>query len=263
MADSLLFDGSDVITMSPGNWAGTGAVTAAAVVKLTTAATAYEAAIGFQSNYDDGFFANWGAVEDDAVAWFDSANPSLSAFTLGDQENWCLIAFCKPSGSDSGRFHKYVWDTTTWSHSDGDTATTSFAPGTSIYIGAAGLGGDYFLTGNILIAGVWDSELSDGAIEALIGGKTAWNGADEAWRFDTLSTITSFATGHASAETARTGTTVDTGDAPAGWSDGGAVTYEETGASTAGALLSGVVERPAISNAPETLRVVRSGTVYR
>jgi len=74
--------------------------------------------------------------------------------------------------------------------------------------------------GNILIAAVWDSDLGDGiASLSLETGLSAWVAAapDEGWRFDKTSTITPFV--GTSTQGASTGATLDSGDAPAGWSD--------------------------------------------
>lgn len=141
----------------------------------------------------------------------------LSPFTLSGT-SWQLIGYGKAAGTVIPRYHRYIWDTAAWSHSNGGNFINNFAALTSARIGdSVTLPGQNF-QGNMLIGGIWNANLSDLFVETLITGKTAWENAIEAWRFDSMSPLTSMGLGQ-SAETSRTGTAVATGIAPAGWTD--------------------------------------------
>lgn len=213
MADSLFFDGvDDFITFSAGNYVSTGALSMAFICKrdANSGADADRPMNSGISLFFD--------TTDRVHAFFSVADYPATNPTVTTADGWVLVAFTKASGSDAGDFHIYYWDTTTWIHDPGGTAIASPASAQASRFGGASGPANSF-NGSLLIGGVWDSELSQATVETLINGQSAWVTADpaEAWRFDTLSSISSF-TG-TSTETARTGTTLDTGDAPAGWTD--------------------------------------------
>ena len=220
MPDSLLFDGSnDEIEVGPGGIIHTGPLTAVAIFKIPSASSTYDIILGLDSTGDS---ADFGLSDDNPPKGFWNSgvgvesSPTIS-FTAA--EGWCLLAYSKPDGSTvTSRWHKYVYNTDTWTHENETSPGESAGSITGASLGIANDGGARF-AGNLLIVGWWNSNLSDGAIEALVTGKQAWIDASpaEAWRCDTMSTITSFV--GSSAETSRIDTSLDTGDAPAGWSD--------------------------------------------
>jgi hypothetical protein len=222
MADSVLYDGTDdTITVSIGQTGFTGALTIAFIVKQT-ADTA-----SFRTLYTGGFTPDYAFRHNGTGMldiWVGSAVAAPTA-TWQVGGGWMLGAVTKATGAATPRFHTYIYDTTTWLHENAGSASAGFsAPATSNKIGSA-TGGEYW-NGNILIAGIWNSVLSDANIETLITGKPAWSTLSpiEAWRLDATSGIASFASGGTSTESSRVGTTLDTGDVPAGWTDSASLT---------------------------------------
>lgn len=220
MADSLFFDGvDDFITFSAGNFLG-GArnTTYAVVMKLATDAATFEPIVGL--NAIDGPF-----VTDNAnprhMQWFPGGgSASSSVFTIPATDGWCIYAITVVDSTGVVRCHKYVFSTDTWTHSDADNTASVSSPAASlIHIAKNQGGGPLFVDANYLIAGVWDAVLDDATVETLEPGYAAWVNATpkELWRFNSTSAITP--TVGNSAQVARTGTTLDTGDAPATWDD--------------------------------------------
>lgn len=217
MADSLLFDGADdEIHFGIGDFVGSGAFSYVMIMKKTG---------------EDGEYHIPGNLKGTTsyVHWVDSTNRfytqvggtsnypgSDCSVTVAD--GWVLIGYTKPTGSAVGNHHHYNYGSETWLHPAGGTALNSCSVLTESWFGMSWESG-YPTPMNLLIAGVWDSELSSANIETLITGTQAWIdlGPEELWRFDTMSSISSL-TG-SSTETSRVGTTLDTGVAPSGWTD--------------------------------------------
>jgi hypothetical protein len=140
---------------------------------------------------------------------------------------WVICGVTKAAGSDTPRYHKYNFGTTTWTHENGDTDMGDTTGSINQYFAGAWkdtIGDpDDFFNGNLGLIAVWKSDLgSDGAVEAAISNELLladWVAAapDELLRFDRTSAITSL-TGSMT-ENLRVGTTLDTGDMPSGWSD--------------------------------------------
>ena len=216
MADSLLFDGTDdaidcdiggTPTWGPGWCAaifkatGSGDERIVSMNPATGAGGLYRSSAGDISTYVGG------ACTGPAVA----------------NDIWYLVVCTKASGSATPRFHVYNYNTTSWSHADGSGGLfENAAPGAEVHIGHEGLAS--YWTGNILIVGFGNSNPNDAAVEALDleTGLAAWEASDvvEAWRLDSMSAIQSFGTSGTADENARVGTSLDTGDVPAGWTDG-------------------------------------------
>lgn len=227
MADSLLFNGtSDYVIMSPGTIVGSGsAFSAVLIVKIASDVAAYRNFLGW--NATDSGLPALDTVSGGPLVAYTGGNGVRSAFNCSASEGWMLVGYTQtdPNGAPGNRFHKYVYGGS-WFHSDGDTNTLDLLPAcTRVVFGVNGDLTNSPFAGNILIGGWWDSALSDGQIEALSASKAAWVAAapKEAWRFDRTSTISSLI--GSSAETSRVGTTLDAGDAPAGWVDGDVLTH--------------------------------------
>jgi hypothetical protein len=226
MPDSLLFDGTDdeIIFSLGGAGFVMGPGTMAAIVKVVGDPLDYVSIfqVGSSTAARNALYRD---STERLTGLYSTAESDVAAITLQEANNWQLIAVTKASGTVAARGHRYVYDSTTWTHSDSASAVAdSSTPTTSLTIGdRPGAANNW--SGNILIAGVWNTVLSDSAIEALITGTQAWVDAAplEAWRLDTMSAISSFGTSGTADETSRSGTTLDTGNAPAGWSDLGFV----------------------------------------
>jgi hypothetical protein len=112
----------------------------------------------------------------------------------------------RPSGSHSSRkqavrppprSYLFNYDTPTWNHADMDFSVADVTPAGSLWIGAF-WGHQRILAGNILIGGVWTTNHSDAALEALGLERNYpnWVASSpvEAWRLNTMSAIQSFGT---------------------------------------------------------------------
>lgn len=186
---------------------------------------------------DDGFENLMGLNDLDSLMGTNNASPrkmtifggggsvSTSTYDVLSSDGWCLFAY---EYGNPGRYHKYVFDTDTWTHEDGTGAAPNNPTITDFWFGRTGDAQSFF-NGSMLIAGWWDELLGDAAIEDLAVGTQAWidAAATEAWRFNTMSAISSL-TGSAG-EVDRVGTSLDVGDAPAGWLDIESTTHEPVG----------------------------------
>jgi hypothetical protein len=215
MPDSLLLDGvDDYRAFSAGSLAGSGAISFAVIVKKAT-----------DSSWQN--LNGWNAL--DAACFISDANNlvfgdgttfALSAFTVLVSEGWVLLGATKTSGTTVPRFHKYVYNTSTWTHSDAFAGQTiPNLPALSAYRVGINPSGFQAFPGNILIDAAWDSVISDATFETMEFSKQAWADAspDEARRYDTIGEIIPFV--GTSVEQTSIGGTLDTGDAPAGWND--------------------------------------------
>jgi hypothetical protein len=222
MPDSLIFDNNDdriIFEGLPANL-GVGALTIMFIVKRR---------LGFSGNYDS--FLNWNAQ--DGGMMLNSQDPqqlvggyfgatTASGTFLYNETTWIMLGYGKVAGLVVPRFHKYSWATGTHSHggSVGGDSLQNFEALTSALIGDSVPFPGQHPDSNILIAGIWNSLLSDATVETLVTGKQAWIDAAPAvaWRFDTMAAISALV--GTSTQTSRVGTTLDVGDAPAGWVDG-------------------------------------------
>jgi hypothetical protein len=245
MPDSLIFDGvDDKIEFAIGGGASLGPLSFVAILKRISDSVNWHSVMtrhtSGASPVDQYFFD----AGNQFILWNEFSEDS-SAYTVLGTEGWVLIAHTRPSGSSAGRFHKYRWDTSAWTHQAGDTSVSIV---TSVSGGKFKFGtynnSDY---GNfsLLVAGWWNSELSDANIETLIGGLSAWTNLSpvEAWRFDRTSAISAFGTSNTADETSRVGTTLDTGDAPSGWVDINVVSLQASVVGTSSTTVSVRVAR--------------------
>lgn len=220
MPDSLLFDGlDDKIIFDDGNASHAGASTFICIAKLGDDA-GFENMLGLNTPTTDCLVGTDNASPRHLSVFPGSGAAMTSTFTVPSSDGWCVYGYSRPDDA-AGKLHKYVYNTTTWTHESNATSTNDIADITDIVLGCAGNISQFF-NGNMLIAGWWNSEVSDATIETLTSGLSAWVSATptEAWRLNTLSAISSFAAGGTANETSRTGTTLDSGDAPTGWTDG-------------------------------------------
>ncbi len=148
-----------------------------------------------------------------------------ASITVTAAEGWVLIAAAKATGTSAVRFHKYVFGTATWVHDDGTTVANSAVPTTNAFIGSTHTPSSFF-HGDLGIAGVWSSVLTDGQIEALVIEEQEWIDAAPAALWPTAEfgddTTTLLDTIGAADESARTGTSAVADDVP--WT-GTAITY--------------------------------------
>lgn len=112
-------------------------------------------------------------LADNTIQMREGAN-TQAASSLTAADGWCLIAVGKDSNG-TPRFHKYVYDTRTWTHTNaGGTLANGGNPATSCYIGDWSSGGDAF-GGDIAVVARWNAPaFSDQQVESLVGGFGAW-----------------------------------------------------------------------------------------
>jgi hypothetical protein len=213
------FDGSSRIELDLGNVStlNAGAYTVAAIAKRTTdgndrtlasaeAATSSRRAFMIAPD-DDMIFVSGGIVVDSTVSWDSSLD-------------WCLVAITKASGNSTPRFHRYVFDTDTWTHQDG-SGTRSDDSEVLDHIAIGQADQSFGFIGRLAVAGAWQSPLSDLTLEGLTDELSAWVTAspDALWPLNQASVTTAVQdiTGGGADQVARVGTSVVTGDDPPGF----------------------------------------------
>lgn len=150
--------------------------------------------------------------------WTGAASAS-STFTVLVSEGWVLVGVTKATGTVVPRFHKYVFSTDTWTHTDSATSIANAAvPGGGCKLGAKAGPGDFF-DGDLAGAAVWDIVLADTQVEALPFGLLPWFAPatpKALWLLDQSAVGQKVLdlTGNGSDETAITGTAVSTGSVP-------------------------------------------------
>ena len=217
------FDGiDDEITVDVGAVDDFAAYTWATIVQL-----AQSEAGGLITARTAGSVSRWhvNPFTNDQVFWssqnggFDGSGITLSYAV------WMLLAVSKPSGANVARFHFYNFDTDTWSHADGDNGNFGSlgADVDTITHGTWDLDDEYS-EHDLAVTGVWDSALSDGALEGLTTSLDDWVAAGPAalWAFnqaDVGDPVLDLTEGGAD-QTAIVGTTVVTDDDPPGFDFG-------------------------------------------
>ena len=215
MPDSLLFDDTDDRrAFTAGNFAGSGALTLIVVFKPVTTTAEYRWLIGRDNLEGAGRFGIDGSSR---LAYWDGTSERHSgAMTLPAADEWYLGAFRRAAGTTTGTFSLYRYSTSGWSHQAASGTNVNLTAWSNICYGNST---NETIDGNLLIGGAWDSQLSQATIETLELDKPSWTTAapDEAHRFDTAGTITPFV--GVGTQSTSVGATLDTGDAPSGWTD--------------------------------------------
>lgn len=206
---------SESITCDIGACTFTGSKTIAAIVRKTTDGTT-------------GYFIKVGAGvgTDRYMVGVSSGNTprivegstvcNSSAMTCLASEGWVFLAVGKTSGTNTPRFHKYVYSTGVWTHEDGaNTLADATATATSVTLGAEGAN---YWNGDIAIVDVWNANLTDAQMELLPFRYAAWffNSPKGIWLLNQQSvsdTVKDLSGGGAN-ESSRTGTTVVTEGIP-------------------------------------------------
>jgi hypothetical protein len=186
------FDGTDdVVTLALGGAnVAAGPITIAAVVKITNQAHYSTFITGLNSSAvrEWSFYVESSAAGSSLIFESDGGEQA-STMTLTPQEMWCLVAVTKTSGTTTPKFHKYVYNTATWTHQDAaGTMTNGAAPGAggSIVLGA--FQASNFFEGQMAAAAVWTTALADADLEGIVGSFSSWTGFSTppvaAWRLD-------------------------------------------------------------------------------
>lgn len=171
--------------------------------------------VALANDYSDGkvYWTSGGAFTDDGAL-----GGAYSAST-----GWELWAMSKAAGTVTPRFHRYRYDTTTWSHGNGGGNVQDFATTIdAMYVGTRPGSSE---TGDFWVAAVGgvNANLSDSDIQT--GGYIAsilpWkNNLGFAWKFDlAVATAVVDLTGNGADQFALIGTTtLDAGEDPPGFS---------------------------------------------
>lgn len=226
----------------------TGAMTIAFVGKRNTAAGSAHA---FLAGQDSGGNFQWEVAATSAssqVYFFNNANGqggiSASSNTQMTGANWYIVVWTKASGTVQGRLHRYSFAAGTWQHE----AAANFDSGAPANLASIASGHISFgeavdvddLDGRIAVAGTWTSAMTDPQVEALSTNlKTSdWKNHAVApvglWEFNRALNTADLTDLTANAQTATStitsttdhsgiaGTTIISGDDPAGWTFDGA-----------------------------------------
>jgi hypothetical protein len=233
MSHGRTFDGTDdVISLAPGNGNfAFGPATFAIILKRngTTDETPF-------AGYDGASTLTWYMGIDDSGAGNDlfidipDIGFRLAPTTVvTNANNWVLVAITKDAGSATPRFHKYVYDTTTWTHENGTAIASGPATSDRFQVGAGA--GDFY-QGDILIAGLWNEVLDDATLEGMTDSLSQWEATnpDGLWRFDQddVGDPVLDLTGGGADQTSITGTAVGTEDLAGFTFDEGGTEFEQS-----------------------------------
>lgn len=215
------FPGSAGVTLAAGGAAGVpaGAWTVATIIKPAVL-DSYQVLIGLGSAIVN--LGLWITASGGVQAVAGGFNAPIELPLTGE---WLLVAISKTAGEAAPRGHLYRYSTGTWTHLD--SGNTLSDQGTVTTIDLGNTGNDWYYTGHMAVAGVWDAALSDPQVETLESSLRAWldTGAVAVWPLDQDSTSIPVIdiTGGGADQTATSGTSVVTGDDPPGfdWSLGG------------------------------------------
>jgi len=163
----------------------------------------------------------WELTSDSGTLFFNTSAGFRTCVSGLSVNTWYLYAVGKPNGSATVRDHLCVMSTDTWTHAD--RGTLGDGSGTVDHLRFSD-GAVNRVDGYYAAAAVYSSVLGDLAVEALRPGLSAWASAGPAalWRFNDTPVDDLVGT---SDQASISGTTVDTGVEPPGFSYalGGAV----------------------------------------
>lgn len=214
------FDGSDdEIGFSRGA-ADTATYGSVIVVAKRDTNNSYHCLFGRQ-NSDGSEAMEFFIANDNYLALWNGSVTKRAQFTVTAAEGWCLLGLTKTTGSTDARFHKYVYSTNSWTHSNTNQGTmnnwSTAGAGGKLTLGAVA-GVDYF-DGDIALAAFWDGTvLTDAQVELCAYSLPALLSLapSAAWILDQSSTSAKIPdiTGGGANETSITGTSVGTSSLP-------------------------------------------------
>lgn len=216
------FDGTnDQITLGIGALTGFAYGTLACIFKRSTDAS-WDALIVLHASGGAGSSRSSIEISDgNRMTWQVGALARNSTFDVLVADGWQLLACTKTTGSTTPRFHRYVYSTGTWTHTDATTgsAADNSTPGGSGRVVLGEWEGDDDLGGDLAVAGAWSNRaLSDAEVEHLAFSLAAWHSTAPTalWVLDQSATSQAVIdlTGNGSNQTSITGTAVATASLP-------------------------------------------------
>jgi hypothetical protein len=211
-------DVDDVIRWSIGGLSGTTANATIVAVLRRGSDTTFDTILGLHDS--GGTAQQWLQIEDvDRLQFGHAAANQTSSFTVTSADGWVLVAAGKNAGSATPRFHKYVYSTGTWTHSNaGGTLTDGSSPGAGGYAETSQAGTDLFSGDLAAVAVYTGTNLTDAQVENLPFSLAHWHEAPPTamWVLDQASTTQNVPdlTGGGAGQTSLTGTTVATSSVP-------------------------------------------------
>lgn len=238
MPDSVLFDGvNDFIEFALNEGGAASPAATAFIWKRNTTGAVWtqagyvaESSVGAKQGMGiDG--SGTGSLVHDVSSgqalWNNAADPAL-----GDNTGWVLVVINNPGGAGSLTANVYDYDTATWLITDDVPNSGTSNPleldwniGDSVFIGAwpdSSLTLNDYFSGNILIGAWWrGTELGSVERDALRFSLQEWINLEPSigWRLD--QTTGTYIGVDDTPGLQTSGGTLDTGDAPAGWTDTG------------------------------------------
>jgi hypothetical protein len=119
--------------------------------------------------------------------WWQSGGTGRAGPSIAVADGWCLLGVTRTAGTTTPRFHKFVYATNTWTHSDAASTTGNplTTAGGTIRFGEHQNIDDF--TGDIAASVLYNgATLSDSQVEDLAFSYDAWwaFGPAGLWRFD-------------------------------------------------------------------------------
>jgi hypothetical protein len=212
IANTRSFDGvDDQITFADGTLMGNfTALTFAAIIKPHSDLNALRKVFSFHGSNPSIFFLH----EFNGITPFLNFSQNYSNNSFAAAANgWMLLAITKADGNAIPRFHKYVYGTSTWTHTDSSNFSPDPATTDSSYDFIVGYaGGSNPLDCDVAWVGVWrGTALTDGQLEGMEDSTTNIEALSptSSWLFNQTAVGTTvqdrIGTSH---ESSRTGTTV-------------------------------------------------------
>ena len=208
------FDGTDdKVTCSLGNAGLATSVTLALIVKVSDDSTAGK---DFAGNGTNGysFRRRSGTIR---LVGSGGAFAQATSLNIVIANGWCLVAAGKTGGTNTPRFHKYVYSTNTWTHENATGTLVDPTTGSGSFLIGSGVLGD-FVAADIAVVGAWNTNLSDAQVEALAYSLPAWFAVQPKglWLLDQSAVAQTVIdlTGCGANESSITGTAVGTSSVP-------------------------------------------------
>ena len=161
----------------------------------------------------------------DKLTYATNATAVSSTSSVQPADGWCLLAVTKTAGTTAPRFHKYVYNSNSWTRDNGSSVanTSKVGPTDTVRIGTSISTGTpiRFLDGSIAAMAIFSSALSDAQMDVLPFALNSWAsfGPSAMWVLDQASASVPVVdwTGGGANQSAVTGTSVATASSPIGY----------------------------------------------